>query len=157
MAERVSINQRLQWGAEATGSPGVNVAASKLLGCYTLDFGMMADIKMFEPTGRKYPSVQIENSEWVEATLGGELDYNGIVYALDSACGSVTPTAHGASTVAKDWTYTPPVTGSIAPRTYTIEQGDPAVRAHKVNYAIISEVSYKGDRKAGLSVSGKVL
>src|SRR5437868_3460240 len=155
--ERSTINQRLQFGAESITSLGTNVAASKLLQCFTLDIGPMADVKMFDPTGRKYPSVQVENSEWVEGTLGGELDYNGIIYALASSCGSATPVAHGASATAKDWIFTPPVTGSIVPQTYTIEQGDTSTRAHKVNYGLFSELSYKGDRKAGFTVGGKLL
>src|SRR6266496_436531 len=100
--ERSSINQRLQFGAESTSSLGTNVAATKLLQCFDVVLGPMADVMMYSPTGRKYPSSQIENSEWVEGTLGGTLDYNGLIYALASACGSAAPIAHGASATAKD-------------------------------------------------------
>jgi hypothetical protein len=118
----------------------------------------MADIKMYQSTGRKYPSTQIENSEWAEADVGGTVDYNGLIYLLDSVCGTTTPTAHGASSTAKDWVYTPTVTGASTPRTYTIEQGDSATPpARKVNYGIFTEFGYKGDRKAGLSLSSKLL
>ncbi len=154
--ERSSINQRLQFGAESTSSLGTNVAATKLLQCFDVVLGPMADVMMYSPTGRKYPSSQIENSEWVEGTLGGTLDYNGLIYALASACGSAAPIAHGASATAKDWIFTPPLTGSIVPQTYTIEQGD-GTFAHKVNYGLITELGYKGDRKTGISISGKVL
>src|SRR6266704_1977850 len=159
-AERSSVNQTLQFGLETT--PGTNVAANKLIQCYAIVFGPMADVAPFTATGRKYPSIVIENSEWVEGTLSGILDYNGIVYALAGVCGAPVITAHGASATAKDWVFTPPLTGSVQPQTYTIEQGENnasgnAIYNHKVNYGLISEFGYKHDRKAGATVSGKVL
>src|SRR6266704_4860863 len=159
-AERSSINQTLQLGLETT--PGTNVAANKLIQCYAIVFGTMADVAPFTATGRKYPSIVIENSEWVEGTLSGILDYNGIVYALAGVCGAPVITAHGASATAKDWVFTPPLTGSVQPQTYTIEQGENnasgnAIYNHKVNYGLISEFGYKGDRKAGYTIGGKVL
>jgi hypothetical protein len=159
--ERSSINQTLQFGLEAT--PGVNVPANKSIQCFDVKFGPMADVNEFSATGRKYPSIVIENSEWVEGTLTGSLDYNGIVYVLSGVSGAATTiAAHGASTIAKDWTFIPPLTGSIQPQTYTIEQGENnafgnAIYNHKVNYGLISEFSYKGDRKTGFTIGGKVL
>src|SRR6266704_5066262 len=155
--ELTTINQRLQFGAESTSALGTNVPANKLIQCFDLQWGPMADVKMYEATGRKYPATQIENSEWVEGTLGGTLDYNGIIYLLAGTMGSVTPIAHGASTVAKDWIYTPPVTGSIVPQTYTIEHGDSSVRARKANYGLFTEYSFKGDRQAGITIGSKLL
>ncbi len=158
--ERSSVNQTLQFGLEAT--PGVNVPANKLLQCFDIQLGAMADVKPYQPTGRKYPSIVIENSEWVEGTLGGELDYNGMVYALAGVCGAPVISAVGASAIAKSWVYTPPLTGSVQPQTFTIEQGENnaygnAIYNHKVNYGLISELGYKGDRKAGFTIGGKVL
>jgi hypothetical protein len=159
-AERSTINQTLQFGLETT--PGVNVPANKSIQCFAVIFGPMADTTEFSATGRKYPSIVIENSEWVEGTLTGSLDYNGIVYALAGVCGAPVIAAHGASTTAKDFTYTPPLTGSVQPQTFTIEQGENnafgnAIWNHKVNYGLISEFSYKGDRTTGFTVGGKVL
>jgi hypothetical protein len=159
--KRSSINQTLQFGLEST--PGTNVAANKLIQCYAITFGSMADVNEFSATGRKYPSIVIENTEWVEGTLTGVLDYNGIVYALSGVCGAATSiVASGVSTTAKLWTFIPPLTGSVQPQTFTIEQGENnsfgnAIYNHKVNYGLISEFGYKIDRKAGATVSGKVL
>src|SRR5438046_1854832 len=98
--KRSTVNQTLQFGLETT--PGVNVPANKLLQCFDIVFGPMADTNPYTGTGRKYPSIVIENSEWVEGTLGGVLDYNGIVYALSGVCGAATSiAAHGASSTAK--------------------------------------------------------
>ena len=158
--QRAFINQTLQFGLEVT--PGTNVAAAKKLQCFDIILGMMADVNSYTPTGRKYPAIVIENSEWVEGTMSGILDYNGLVYPLSGVCGAPVITAHGASLIAKDWTITPPLTGSVQPQTYTIEQGENnafgnAIYNHKVNYGLFSELGYKIDRKAGATVSGKLL
>jgi hypothetical protein len=151
-----TINQRLQFGLEVT--PGVNVAATKLLQALDLTMGSMADVAEFTPTGRKYPSIVIENSEWVEGTfVDAPLDYNNVVYLISGVAGAPAIGAHGASATAKDWTWAPPLTGSVQPQTYTIEQGDTATRAHKVNYGLVSEFAYKGDRKTGIKKGGKLL
>jgi hypothetical protein len=155
--ELSTINQHIQFGAESTSALGTNVPANRLINCFDIQWGPMADVKMYEATGRKYPTAQIENSEWVEGTVGGELDYNGIIYLLSGAMGSVSPIAHGASATAKDWIYTPPLTGSIVPQTYTIEQGDTVVRARKANYGLFTEYAFKGDRQTGITVGSKLL
>jgi hypothetical protein len=159
--ERSTINQTLQFGLEAT--PGTNVPANKLIQCFAVTFAPMATTNEFSATGRKYPAIIIENTEWVEGTLTGELDYNGIVYTLSGVCGAATSiAAAGGSATAKLWTFVPPLTGSVQPQTYTIEQGENnafgnAIYNHKVNYGLISEFGYKGDRQTGFNVSGKVL
>lgn len=159
--QRSAINQTLQFGLEAT--PGVNVSATKKLQCFDIILGAMADVNTYWPTGRKYPAIVIENSEWVEGTMSGILDYNGLVYALAGVCGAATSiAAHGASATAKDWTFNPPLTGSVQPQTFTIEQGENnsfgnGIWNHKVNYGLFSELGYKIDRKAGATVSGKLM
>src|SRR5258708_30247907 len=95
-------NQRLQFGAESTSALGVTVPANRLIQCFDLQWGPMADVKMYEPTGRKYPSAQIENSEWVEGTVGGYLDYNCIIYLLAGANGNASPFAHRAPPTPND-------------------------------------------------------
>src|SRR5260221_654750 len=154
--EVTTINQKLQFGAESTSALGTTVPANRLILCYDLQWGPMADVKMYSGTGRKYDAAQIENSEWVEGTVGGYLDYNGIIYLLAGAMGSVSPVAHGASTTAKDWVYIPPLTGSIVPQPYTIEQGD-SIRARRASYGLFTEYTFKGDRQTGISIGSKVL
>lgn len=154
--ELTTINQKLQFGAESTSALGVTVPANRLIQCFDLQWGPMADVKMYEATGRKYPTAQIENSEWVEGTVGGYLDYNCIIYLLAGAMGSVSPVAHGASATAKDWIYVPPLSGSVVPQTYSIEQGD-SVRGRKASYGLFTEYTFKGDRQSGIAIGSKLL
>lgn len=153
--ERAAINQRVQCGAESTSALGTAVAANKLLQNYQMNFGIEADVMFYTPTGRKYPTVQEENKEWTIGTMTGTLDYNSVIYPLASAMGSVAPIAHGISSTAKDWIFTPPLTGSIVPQTYTFQQGD-TVRAHQLSYGLFTQFGYKGDR-GKFETSGKLI
>ncbi len=145
--EITSANQHLQIGAEATTALGTNVAATKELLCYDLVFAPEGDTGFYRGSGRKYESEQEQNTEWSAATWTGNPDYNGIIYPLVSIGGNVAPVAHGTSSTAKDWIITPPVTGSIVPRTYTVEQGD-GTYAKKVNYLLFTDFSYTFERKS---------
>lgn len=155
-AEATYINNAIQIGAEATTALGTSVSASKILACYDVVFQLKGDTQFYRPVGRKYSSVQEQNDEWTEGSWNGTLDYNGIIYPLASIMGNASAAAHaGPSATAKDWIFTPPVTGSIVPRTYTIEQGD-AIRAHKCTYNLFTDFGYTFTRKA-VSMTGKTI
>src|SRR5258708_27106289 len=128
MAVRATVNQRVQIGAEVTTTPGTTVAANKLLQCFDWQFGINADVKFYRPTGRKYDTVQEENTEWVDGTMTGPMDFNGILYPLLSACGAITP-----PTVTDVSSFTlgiyPPVSRASSPQTYSIPKRDPTSRA----------------------------
>lgn len=149
-----TINQTVQIGIEAT--PGTAVAAAKRLDCYDFQFGIKGNFKTTAGTGRKYDSVQQLNAEWIDGTLTGNMDFNGIPYLLAGAMGIVSPTAHGSSAVAKDYIYDAILSGSRQPQTYSFEQGD-SVRAHKFAYGLITKFGYKFTRQTDASVSGSIL
>lgn len=154
-AERSTVNQQVQIGAESTSALGVAVAAGKRIQCFDWTFGINGDLQRLTATGHKYTAIQEENTEWVDGTLTGTMDYNGVLYPLASIFGATTPVTHGSSATAVDWVFTPPITGSIVPQTYTIQQGD-SVRAHSMSYGIFTQFGYKGDRKS-LAASGTLI
>jgi hypothetical protein len=143
MPERASINQRPQFGVETTS--GTSVAANKSLSCFDLVMGIKPTTVMYRGTGHRWPTIQAENKEWTEIDLSGDLDYQGMVYILSSIWGGATITLHTGGTLSHDWVWIPPISGSITPKTYTIEQGD-SVRAQKVNYGLVHSFGYKGTR-----------
>src|SRR5258708_26468900 len=152
--ERTSINQKVQLGVESLTALGTPVAANKLIEAWDWTFAINADVTAYGATGRKYDLVQEENTEWVDIAVGGPLDYNNTPYLLAGAMGSVAPASHGSSSVAKDWIYNPPVSGSIVPQTFTLQQGD-AVRAHQTAYRLINSFGYVLTRKeAKLTAKG---
>ncbi len=131
MANRATINVKTQVGVESIA--GTAVAANKVLQAFDFKTGIKPAITMIAASGRKYPASQEENKEWMAGTLTGSMDFNHLPYLLSSAWGIITPAAHGASTTAKDWIGTPPVTGSVTPQTYTFEQGETATRGLRVH------------------------
>src|SRR5258708_31025387 len=121
MAVRATVNQRVQIGADVMTPPCSTVAANKLLECFDWQFGINADVKFYRPTGRKYDTVQEENTEWVDGTMTGPMDFNGILYPLLSACGAITPPTV-ADVSAYTWGIIPPVSGTISPHTHSNQQ-----------------------------------
>lgn len=153
--ERSTVNQHLQIGPESTSSLGTNVAATKELLCFDMVMQPEGDTTFYRGSGRKYNAEQEQHTEWLSATWNGNMDYNGLIYPLVSIGGNVAAAAHGSSGTAKDWIITPPVTGSIVPRTYTVEQGD-SNYAQKVNYTLFTDFGYTVERKA-TSMTGKTM
>lgn len=154
--QRATINQRVQIAAESTSALGTAVAASKRLQCFDFTMGIGADITNYAPTGHKYDAEQEEDTEWVDTTMSGKMDYNGVLYPLAGVMGGTTvAAAHASSVTAKDWVWTPPLTGSVVPQTYTIEQGD-STRAHKIAYGLFTEWGYVLTRK-DFTTSGKMI
>lgn len=145
--ERATINQQMQIGPEVSGAHGTPVAASKRIECFDWTLGINGDITDRGATGHKYDLVREEETEWVDLTVGGGFDYNGVTYLLTSVAGMTTPVAHGASVTAHDWNITPPAIGSTEPQTYTIQQGD-SVRAHQAAYGLINSFGYTITRKS---------
>ncbi len=154
MANRATINVKTQVGVESTA--GTAVAANKVLQAFDFKTGIKPAITMIAASGRKYPASQEENKEWMAGTLTGSMDFNHLPYLLSSAWGIITPAAHGASTTAKDWVGTPPVTGSVTPQTYTFEQGETATRAHKFAYGLVTKFGYEFTRDV-TSVTGDII
>src|SRR5260221_1632446 len=76
----------------------------------------------------------------------GSFGYICSIYPVAGAMGEVNPVAHGPSVTAKDWIFSPPLSGSVLPQTYTIQQGD-SVRAHALSYGLFTDWGYKGQRK----------
>lgn len=144
MGERATINQRIQFGVETT--PGTSVPATKLVENFNVVFGVKPDVNTFRPTGRRWSNTAEENREWTGLKVDGNLDYQGMVYLISGPWGAATITTHAGGVNAKDWTWIPPVTGAITPKTYTIEQGD-STQAHKAAYSLLTDFGYKGTRK----------
>ena len=152
-AERTTVNQRVQVGAESTTALGTKVAATKLLEMFSFDMGIDTEVVFYRGTGRKYAASQEENKEWSSVDVSGNMDYNGLVYLLGGVMGAASPVAHGTSVTAKDWIFTPPITmPSIVPQTLSIEQGD-TTRAHGLAYGLVSDWGYKATR-TDLSLNG---
>jgi hypothetical protein len=153
--ERIqTVNRRTQLGVESTSALGTAVACNKLIECFDWTYGIDADVSMFGSSGHKYDEVQQENWEQSTIDVSGNMDFNGVCYLLPSTMGSVNPAAHLASSTAKDWIFTPPVSGSIVPQTYTLQAGD-AVRAFSLSYGLFNSFGYKGTRKTPFTVSAK--
>jgi hypothetical protein len=125
-----TISQTAQIGAEATA--GTNIAASKKLSSVGFSFSPNPDISVFR-------------------SAGSRITYTEIVYLFSGILEKATPTG----TTEKTWTFTPATSAADVIQTYTIEQGS-AARAHKVNYALISDLTLSFGREES-TISGSAI
>jgi len=146
--ELASSLQRVQIGVESTR--GTIVAANRIIDAWTFKDGDKNETTRSRPSGRKYEAggSQVSNREWMEFAIDSpEMDYNSIIYLLNSVYDSITPASHGSSSTAKDWSVIPTVASQANSKTYSVERGSD-VHAHKYGYGLLKKFSYKHDRKS---------
>src|SRR6266699_6846850 len=88
MPDVISLNQKTQFGVETTS--GTGVPANKLLTCFNIVMGVKPEIKTHRGTGRRFPSVQEENTEYTEIPISGSLDYQGLSYLVSGPWDAAT-------------------------------------------------------------------
>lgn len=152
MTERASIFQTVQIGVEAT--PGVAVAANKLLQSIEIQPAIAVETKSYRAMGNKFPALIIPGKEEVRAKIKGGATYTELTYLLASLLSYAAPTQQG-GTAAYLWTFAPSTTAADTVKTYTVEQGS-SVRAHKFTYGQMTALEIAFSR-AGIEVSGDMI
>jgi hypothetical protein len=143
MADRATVANVIQIGAESTSTPGTEVDAGKLVASLEITGGIKSENTMFRPSGWKYGSFVIPGREWSEWKLGGQATYGELVYLLASILKSTTPVSD--TSTGKKWTFTPALSAEDTVQTYTVEMGS-SVRAHQFLYGMVSELGLKFTR-----------
>jgi hypothetical protein len=161
MADRAFVDQIVQIGFESTATPGTAVAATRKLLTTSIESGIEAEVQTFRASGWLFPSVAIENQEWVSADISGPASYTELTPLLASLMGSVTPVQVG-TLGAYDWTFEITPTGGTAdvPVTMTVEQGSSA-RAHEFAYGLVTGLGMEITRETvelsnGMLVAGQL-
>ena len=153
MAERSAITQGVQLGVEST--PGSNVAADKKLNSIGLGPAVNVDMQRFRATGNKFATVVTPGKEWVEADVEGVGSYTELTYLLASVLKDPGAPVQQGATTAYLWTFAPATSSEDTVKTFTVEQGG-AIRAHKFNYGIVTELEIDMSRD-GVELSGAML
>ncbi len=152
MTDRATIFQTCQVGLETT--PGVAVAATKLLQSLAIEPAIKVDVQKFRPAGMKFSTIAALGKEWVLAKLSGALTYTEIVYVLSSILGYAAPAQQGVTTAYK-WTHSVLSNNPDTVKTFTVEQGG-SVRAHRFTHGLVTALELSFSR-GGIEVSGEML
>lgn len=140
MAERASVFERLQIGAEATNARGTSVSASKQLPSLSVSAKPELTSSRFRPSGDKLDSLIVPGQRWTSGTVEGRLTYNEIIYPLASLLGNVSPTTPAGATNAREWSYAMSTSAATTYRSYTMEVGS-GTRAAKFTHGTFTELS----------------
>jgi len=125
MPERTTITEGVQIGVEAT--PGTATPANKRLRTIGFTFDPEFNVRVFRPSGNKFPAIAAPGKEWMGGAVEGAADYNELLYAIAMILGAPTSVAAGTGTK-HTWAVAPSAIQD--PKTMTIEMGS-TVRAEK--------------------------
>lgn len=135
MAEELSIFKGIQLGVETTH--GTGVAADTILPSLTLAPAIQFDATKYRPTGRMAPRNFLPHRDHVQATIGGALCYEQIVYLLASLINYAAPSLNTATSYT--WAFELSDDSEDTVKSYTVEQGD-ATRAKEFPYGLVNEL-----------------
>ncbi len=153
MPDVMTINKVVQCGIEVT--PGTQVVATKALKMATLDTGADLTFNIFPGMGRRFDVATALNQDMTLAKLGGPFNYTEMVYWLSAIYGTPAITIPTGATLARQWLWNVPLTGSIVPKTLTVEEGD-TIQAHKFGYGMLSDIGGKFVRDGECQAEGAV-
>jgi hypothetical protein len=151
MSERSSKSQQLHLGFEATYD-SVAVVTRRLLGL-TLDPDAQVTRKRNFAQGYNFPSSTTIEKDFTEAELGGALVFDELPALFSMAFGAVTPVA-GTPVTAQTWTWNLPNSGTITPKSATVQKGD-TTTAESFTGAVVTDLDLSWDRE-GFEVGGSV-
>lgn len=155
MVERSTVNTLTQIGPETT--PGTGVAATKRFVGLNIIPEIQVENRIFRPEGRKYPTLQQLNKEWVTARYDGIPCFAELAYIFNGLLGAVTPTVIVSPWY--KWIFTPSQTALATLKTFTFEHGSPE-RALKFTYGVFPEFTLdfnRSDVKIGGSILGQAV
>lgn len=155
MAERASVTQHIQIGVETT--PGTSVAATKQLRSLGFAPTPKMTIQQFRPPGQKFISLAVEGEEWIEAAMTGSAVYDELIYPLSSCLGAATVMTLGTSpNFYYQWIFGPSATNPENFKSFTVQHGDPIVRADQFSFGLVTDVQFSMDRTK-FDVTGTML
>lgn len=120
---RSDVNRQYQLGVEVT--PGVSVAANKLLNSLSFDLSPEKIMKKYRAQGSKFNTKNRLHRIWMQGTYSGALSYRECVYPLSSLMAALITTPAGA-TLARQWLFKPKTRDAETMKSFTIQEGDEA-------------------------------
>lgn len=152
MAERTTITELIQLAPEVTF--GTSLASTRKLASLGIDLSPEFESTRIRPMGYKVDTIVAPLREWASGDISGYPTYNEIMVIFNSLLKKVAPvTTTGISTWTWDWSPTSVETID----SFTIEQGDPATRAHKVTGAVVTDFNMGFSRTGDPDLGGTVM
>lgn len=152
MPIRPQVSDTAQIGVEATA--GTAVAAGVRLGSLGIVASPNIDAKAVKPTGYKFATMSQANTDETALKLAGAPAYIEAPYVWSGILGtaSVSTPTNGVKT--RDWTWSPSTTSAETFITYSLEQGNNAIRAQHTKQCRFSELTFTFSRQNGCTWAG---
>lgn len=156
MADRALVFEGAQIGVETV--EGTPVACNKQLQASSLIFAPAADVDVFAPMGQKDDTLAILNREWSTGAITGRPSFSELQYLLSSLIGAAVITTPATGVTARDWDWTPGNTTPDAPKSLTVQNGQPgAGLADQVAGVRVNGLAFTFSRNGGVDMSGDAI
>lgn len=146
-----AVNVVSQIGQES--SPGGGGAAGTKLRSMKIEPGDELTIREIQAQGHRFDTGTVTDKAWSSfAVTEDAMLYTEHLYCLENLFGAGTLTSPGTNT--KKRVYTPALTGSITPKTWVQQWGDPADNVNNYAYGLLTDYGETWDREAGIKQNG---
>ncbi len=149
-----NVNRQTQVGPEVTA--GTGVAATKLFSTLTVDPDPDFDVTKIRGTGRRFHSIIIPSGqEGTTGKIGGGLTYTEFMYPASMIWGAADIDAVAGGISAYQHVWKPPLSGTVSPKSMTLEQGD-SDDAERFVYCVLTAIGLDMSR-ANANITGSLL
>lgn len=146
MAEVMTINQIVQLGVETTPGSAPGGGSNKLLTGLKLQLNPDFGSQQYAAMGQRFDTVSVPTMEKSKLSGDGPMTFTEKVYIASGLYGAATITTPVGGVNARQWVWSPALSGPIAGQTYQLQQGS-SVRARQVNYGTLTDGSDAMTRK----------
>lgn len=151
-----SINVVSQIGQES--SPGGGTATTTKLKSMSINPGREMAIRDIMAAGHRFATSSVIDKAWSSFEVSEDaMTYTEHLYCLENLWGTTSApgnsiTSLGAQTVKR--VYVPALTGSITPKTWYQQWGDPSDNVNAYGYGLLTDYGETWDRESGVKQNG---
>jgi hypothetical protein len=143
--ERAAVFNQSRFGVESLAAQGVAVAAIKRLLATSLDPEPNIPTIPFRALGSLSPTTAVQQKEWSQGNIAGDLAYNDLTYLYNSYLKSVSPSTPAGATSTRRWSFIPNQFTPDTYQTFTIDRGSTA-GAERWQYCLVNSLTHRWTR-----------
>lgn len=146
-----TTNVYSQLGQEST--PGSGTTTTTKLRSMSIAPGRELTIREIMAAGHRFDTGSVVDKQWASFDVTEDaMTYTEHVYCLENIFGHVSASTLGSLTYKR--VYAPALTGSITPKTWIQQWGDPNDNVNDYAYGLLTDYGETWDREAGVKQNG---
>jgi hypothetical protein len=145
MAERASVFNQSRLGVESLGAQGTLVIPTKRLLATAFDPEPNVPTIPFRALGSLTPTTALQQKEWTQGNISGDLSFNDLSYLYASILTSVSPSTPTGAVNTRRWSFKPNQFTPDTYQTFTVDRGS-AAGAERWQFCLIDSLTHRWTR-----------